>query len=45
MDNIKSTNYVFVLFYFISLKKYCEIGPQGVCVFLKIELLPASEAR
>jgi len=28
-----------------SLKKYCEIGPQGVCVFLKIELLPASEAR
>ena len=28
-----------------SLKNYCAVGPQGVCVFLKVESLPASKLR
>ncbi|XP_020629400.1 box C/D snoRNA protein 1-like [Orbicella faveolata] len=28
-----------------SLKKYCETGLHGVCVYLKIELLPAIKVR
>ncbi|XP_058950061.1 box C/D snoRNA protein 1-like [Pocillopora verrucosa] len=28
-----------------SLKKYCEVGTQGVCVFLKNELVPGREIR
>jgi len=28
-----------------SLKNYCEIGPQGVCVFLKVDPLPANKLR
>ena len=28
-----------------SLKNYYAVGPQGICVFLKVESLPASKLR
>ena len=28
-----------------SLKNYCAVGPQGICVFLKVESLLASKLR
>ena len=43
--NFKVISLQFSMFYFNSLKKYCEVGTQGACVFLKKELEAGTEGR